>query len=612
MKRKIFLVLLSFVFIFTGFAFLYAGGKKEEEAPPPVKEKKVEKKKEEEKPVKREVKNPDTIIYARYGTVQSLDPHRAYDTSSGEIVMNFYNTLIEYDGPSTDKLVPVIAEKVPSIENGLIRDGGKTYVFPIRRGVKFHNGKELTPEDVEYSFERALVTDQDGGPIWMFYEPFLGRYSSRDRDGNIDVDFKDIDHAVEVDGQNVVFHLYNPFPPFLSILTQRWAGILNKDYMIANGAWDGTEANWKDYNKPEQGTEALYNKEMGTGPYKLVKWEPGVEISFERFDNYFKRPAAVKNVVVKIVEEWTTRKLMFTAGDADMVQVDTMYWPEMDTLDGVKIYRDLPRLSDAAVFFNFDINPEANQTIWSGKFDGQGIPSDFFQDIDLRKAFAYSFDYNTYIRDAFLGFAVQPASPIVEGLPFKDPDTPKYTFDLNKAKEHFMNAWGGQVWKKGFKMTILYNTGNERREIACQMIEENVESLNPKFQIEIQNVDWGNYLNMMIAKKCPMFVIGWVADFADPHNFVHPYMHSQGDFAGWQSYYNEGVDSLIEEGSMTVDPERRKEIYYRLARLYYEDIPSFQISQDQYRVFTRDWLSGFYWNPLTDQMMNFYMFKKGY
>ncbi len=608
MKKKIFITVLCFMFLFSMFSFLYAGKGAEPPPEPPEKPpviKKVE-------PPAKKIKNPDTIISAGYGTIQSLDPHRAYDTASGEIVMNMYDALVEFEGPSTEKVIPMLAEKVPSEKNGLIRDGGRTYIFTIRKGIKFHNGAEVTPEDVEYSFERGMVTDQDGGPMWMIFEPLLGVGGSRDKDGNITVDFKDIDNAVEVDGQNVVFHLKDPYPPFLAILTQRWSAVVNKEYMIANGAWDGTEANWKKYNNPAPGTETLYNKAMGTGPYKLDRWEPGVQVSLTRFDGYFRGPADVKNVVVKKVEEWTTRKLMFTAGDIDIVYVDSMHWPEMENLEGVKIYKDLPTLANAAVFYNFDINPEGNRAVWSGNLDGEGIPADFFQDINIRKAFAHCIDHDTYIKDAFLGYAATPAHPIVEGLPYRDPNVPIRKYDLGKAKEYFMKAWGGEVWEKGFKLTIMYNTGNEKREIACQMIEENVESLNPKFQIDIQNVDWGIYLNNMVQKKCPLFVIGWVADYPDPHNFVYPYQHSEGTFAEWQSYHNPEVDSLIEDGIRTVDPAKRKDIYYKLAGLYYEDIPGFQISQALDRIHVRDWLSGYYWNPVRDDQMYFYMYKKGY
>ncbi len=117
---------------------------------------------------------------------------------------------------------------------------------------------------------------------------------------------------------------------------------------------------------------------------------------------------------------------------------------------------------------------------------------------------------------------------------------------------------------------------------------------------------------MMVQRKTPLFVIGWAADYPDPHNFVYPYQHSQGTFAEWQAYNNKEVDRLITEGIKTVDPAKRKDIYYKLSRLYYEDIPGFQISQSLYRIHVRDWISGYFWNPVRDHMMKFYYLEKGY
>ena len=98
--------------------------------------------------VSAQVKNPDTIIFATPGGPESLNPHWAYDTASGEIIYQTYDNLINYDGESTNKFVPMLSTEVPSVENGLVKDDGLTYIFPIRENVKFHNGAILTPEDV--------------------------------------------------------------------------------------------------------------------------------------------------------------------------------------------------------------------------------------------------------------------------------------------------------------------------------------------------------------------------------------------------------------------------------------------------------------------------------
>ncbi|PIY32206.1 MAG: peptide ABC transporter substrate-binding protein, partial [Candidatus Infernicultor aquiphilus] len=120
-----------------------------------------------------EVKNPDTMILATIGGPESMDPHWAYDTASGEVIYNCYDNLINYKGESTSEFVPMLATEVPTVENGLIKDDGLTYIFTIRKDVKFHNGDILTPEDVAYSIKRALIFDRAGGPVWMLFEPLL-------------------------------------------------------------------------------------------------------------------------------------------------------------------------------------------------------------------------------------------------------------------------------------------------------------------------------------------------------------------------------------------------------------------------------------------------------
>ena len=547
----------------------------------------------------REVRNPDTMICASIGGgPESLDPAWSYDTSSAEVIFNIYDTLIFFKGEHADKFMPLIATEVPTLENGLISEDGLTYIFPIRKGVKFHNGDELTPEDVEYTFERMMVQDRSGGPLWMFYEPLLGIQGSRDNEGNITVDFADIDNAIEVQGDNVVFHLEIPYPPFLGIIANAWAGIVSKRSVIEYGGWPGTAETWKEYNDPDTGREVLHARECGSGPYELVRWEAGKEVVMERFDDYWRGPARTKTAVIKYIDEWSTRKLMLLAGDVDIARVYAPNYPEMEGASGIECVKDLPTLTLGALFFNFDINPDGNPDIGSGKLDGKGIPPDFFSDIDVRKGFAYAFDYDTFIEDAFMGEALKPISPIVDGLPYRNPEQEAYLYDRDKAIEHFKNAWDGAVWENGFKFTLMYNTGNVYREIGAMVMKDCIESLNPKFDIEIRPVDWPVYLRELVQHRLTLYIVGWLADYPDPHNFVHPFMHSRGTWGEFQSYDNPRVDELIDKGVRTVDPAEREEIYYELQRIYYEDVPSICVYQEIMRHYRRDWVKGWYYNPI--------------
>ena len=493
-----------------------------------------------------DAKNPDTFVEATIGEPETLDPAWAYDTASGEVIFNIYDTLIFFDGEHVDKFVPVIAEKVPSVENGLVKisEEGMTVIFPIRKGIKTHDGGEITPEDVEYSFERTMIQDRDGGPAWMILMPLLG-VESLSSLGNLSDPSdaarvgKMIDEAVEVQGDSVVFHLAKPYPlmTFLQIWSQTWSSIVDKECAVKHGAWPGNKDNWVEvfekYHNPEE--PELQEADCGSGPFMLEKWEHGKQISLVRFDDYFQGPAKLKRAIIKKVDEWPTRKLMFINGDADVVYVPIMHAKELEGAEGIRCVKDLPTLANTAIFFTFKIDPNSPY-IGSGKLDGEGIPPDFFSDVNVRLAFAYSLDYDKIINEVLLGEAKHVPGPIVEGLPYFNPDQPTYKFNPEKAKEYFKKAWGGQVWEKGFKIIVLYNTGNEVRKTVAEMLKENIESLNPKFKVEVRAVEWPIYLKAMVKSQLPVFIIGWLADYPDPDNFVFPYMHSEGTFAAWQGY----------------------------------------------------------------------------
>jgi len=237
--------------------------------------------------------------------------------------------------------------------------------------------------------------------------------------------------------------------------------------------------------------------------------------------------------------------------------VPRSYIGELEDVEGLRVYQGLPELTVDAFFFNMAINPEST-FVGSGQLDGQGIPLDFFSDIDVRKGFNYAFDWDTYIEDAMLGEGNEMGSPVIDGLVYFNPDTPKYSYDLAKAEEHLRAAWDGQVWEKGFKFTIAYNGGNLPRQTACQILADNLRQINPKFDITVQALDWPVLLGNMVTGIMPMFQIGWQADYPDPHNFVYPFMHSNGTFSAWQGYSNPEVDALIEEGIQETDPRQER------------------------------------------------------
>lgn len=544
-------------------------------------------------------KNPDTFTIAEVGEVSSLDPAFPYDNSSQGLIFNVYDTLIGFDGASLDKFVPLLATKVPSTKNGLISGGGRVYRFPIRAGVKFHDGTIMTPEDVRYSLLRFMLTDRAGGPSALLLEPILGINSTRDSSGTIKLDFEAAARAVKVDGDAVVIRLARPFGPFLSIMA-RWSYVGPKAWAIANGEWDGAAETWTKFNNPEREKSYLYNHMNGTGPFMLERWDRTTKyVLLTRHDGYWRGPAALWRVLIKTVPEFSTRKLMLQAGDADLIETPRPFLSQLQGLEGVAIRDGLPRLqTDPALYFTFMINDRANPDIGSGKLDGEGIPLNFFSDPDVRRGFSYAFDYEAILRDTFKGTAQRALGPIPPGMPGYDPNQPRYSHDLKKAEEHLRKAWGGQVWEKGFKFTMTYNTGAENREAACQILKKNVESLNPKFRIDLRGVDWASFLDKAQKHLMPLFARGWYADYPDAHNFIYAFYHSNGRYASAQAYSNKKMDALIEKAVGTVDARKRDELYRKILRLGFEEAPSITTVHPRGVYAMREWVNGFYDNAV--------------
>jgi len=604
---------------------------------------------------KPEVKNPDTLNVAWFGSANTMDPAYAYDTSSGNIIMNVYENLLRYpygivdgnekktEGYSVSKFEPLLATKVPSQENGLIRttaDGGMIYEFPIREGVTFHNGNKLTPEDVEYTFERVMIQDRSGGPAWMILQPLtqyksvknlvtdvagVDKYENTTKEDRVAAFKSYIDPAVEVKGQSVIFRLPKPYPPFLNILTQSagWSAIVDKQWVEEQGGWPGTAETWPEYHNPGGGQAAeespLYDKAMGTGPFKLERWDVGTEIVFTRYEDYWREPAKMKRVVVQKIKEWGTRRLKFINGQADIAYVPLQFMGQVEGAEGITVQKHLPTIQmNPAAFFTQDVITENNDLTGSGTW-GDGVPSDFFNDIKVRKAFNYAFQYQAFIDQVLQGLGYKTNGPVPKNMqPFYNEDLELYGHDLDKAEQLLKEAHDGELWEKGFTFTILYNTGNESRKTAAEIFEANIEKLNDKFEIKVRGVDWSTYLDQMISTKLPLFIIGWLADFPDPHNFVTPFMASDGTFSGWQG---EGMkemaqnqfDPLIQKAMETVDTEERKKIYYELQKLAHDLAIDVWLPQAEGTRFVRSWVQDVPFNPMFANTHSYlYPIWKGY
>jgi len=535
-------------------------------------------------------KNDGMFVQMTIGEPETLDPAAGYDTTSGEAVLYVYEPLIYYKGEllgaTPDEFTPLLAESWTWNEADL------TWTFKIRKGVKFHEGGTLTPEDVEYSFERIMTQDRVGGPALLIDMPLVGVELYED------TTWAAVDASVEVSGDNVVFKVTNiAFKMiFLQTIANSWGVILDKEWCVANGDWDGTEADVKNHFQVEP--NYLWTHMNGTGPWKLNQWEQGVQIKFEKNANYWGAPAPFDWVINQLAEEWTVRKEALLAGDADYVAVPRQYIHELDGISDLQVNKDMAGLLVFGFFMVMDINP-TSPYIGSGKLDGNGIPGNFFTDKDVREGFREAFDYNTFINDIYYGEATQVGSPVIAGLVGFNPDAQKPVFDKAAAAEHFKKAWGGELWTKGFKFTMLYNSGNVMRKAACEILQKNLLSINSKFQAFVQPLSWGTgILPLIKTKDATVYIIGWQADTPHADNFVRPFMSTAGTFAQFQTYGNAELDAKINAALLEPDPAKQVQKYYELQQIFYDDCPGFMLAQPLNRRYFTKYIHGWYWNSM--------------
>lgn len=634
------------------------------------------------------------LVLDTIGEPQDIDPAWAYDTASAELLMNIYEPLLWFNRTSMTTYVPRLAvswklEEIDEISpEGLHWKSRVTFKLRVPENgyspVYFHSdgvndipgeGAQLTAEDVEYTFERLLITDAATGPSWMVWEPLTGGYWMGDLDAiltelgwpvnettgwNTKCD-EAIDHAIQQNGTHIWFNLVMPYEPFLQIVAQNWGGILNKAWCVWHGDWPGMQVgdDWYLWHDPE--TSPLYSSDpsapgpnldaaLGTGPYMLDYWNKGSGNAWSiiKNPNYWMGwdvpfhpegwPAGVtidghvERFTSNYIPEWTTRRLRFLGGISDLCAVPRMYMGQVLGQPGIDCVYPLPTLACDAFFFNFlvkDTSTHLGRVLPNSTFAEDGCPPNIFEDQKLRLAFAHMFDYTTFLYAAFLNEAVSPPTPIIPGLSYHDPSIgqtenpatgtkkklgisfePPGTeaYNLTLAVQYLQQAWGGQLWANGFTMDAVYNEGNIARQVAATLIKDAFDWINAhygtKFNIKVTSIPWGAYRTEQRARVMPYFIVGWLADYPDAHNFAHPFMHSTGAFARWQGYKgitsfpNADFDTHIEQGINTLNPAERQGNYTWLQQNYVDFAPGFVTAQAAGRHFERDWVEGWYYNPI--------------
>jgi peptide/nickel transport system substrate-binding protein len=595
------------------------------------------------------------------GSIQTVDPAAAYDTASGAILVNCYDTLVFFDGEHVDRYLPQLATEWSFIQdNPPIHDPDtglnfyQTFYFKIRTGVPFQDSRfgNVTPADVEYSIERGMVMDPADGPQWMFYEPLLngethtyvngqdwdpaGNWTQRNLLGLM------IDHAIQSNSTHVWFNLAFPgaYAPFMQILSQTWSSVYSKAWANSLGRSTNWPGNWTDhtswfnYCNPtvmpfDDPTPAV----MGTGPFVLAHLDYTLKYwDANRFVNYWRgwgngpapnygigwpafegsKPAGyIDHYVVTWAYDWNTRSTKFLNGEVDICAVPRQYIGQMLNQPNIRCTYPLPTAGVTVALYQYDINPTSPYgSIYDYGVIGElGVPRDFFGNatygIYMRKAFSHCINFTSFLDTVFLGEAIQPTTALVPALSYYNASIPKYDFDLAEAAELF-HQWPG-LWDTGFKLNLPYNIGTGigavMRKTLFEMLATNINSLNTKFHVQAVELSWVSFSLAGGNKELPVFTQGWLADYPDPHDFVLPYYTTWRGFLGYsfadrQGFYDGTMDSLIAQGISTPDGPARAQIYSQIQQRVIDLCPSIALYTPVSRHFEQTWVCGWYYNPV--------------
>ncbi len=539
-----------------------------------------------------------TLTTLTYGDWSSFDPAYCYDASCGEVVQNTLETLFFYDGSSSSKLVPLLAAELPTVQNGGISSDGKIYRIKLSNQAKFSDGSSVTAQDVEYSLERSMVYSADGGPAALLLEPLLGKADFLRGAAALNK----VGGTVSTEGTDtVIFRLAKPFAPFLEILAGGWSSVYSKADSLKKGDWDGTSSGALKFNNPLPSESVLKGGALGSAPFTLSRYDVGRTVVLARNDAYWRNKAKLERVVIQSVNDENTRIQTLKTGDAQMVArggVSSAQLETMRTLPGITVSQS-NSLGLYGLFMTEQINSQGTGYLGSSRLDGRGIPADFFSDLDVRRGFAYTFDYDAFIKEVLQGNGVQTNTILVSGVPgFEATSSLKYRFDLAKATQFFKAAWKGVLWDVGFVMPAFFNSGNTTRQRALEILSRGLLTINPKFKLEVREIAFSLLTAQSANNQLPLFMGGWGADYADPHSFAQPFLASSGNYPISIAYSNPTLDRLIDQAISSTDNTQRSSLYLQIAQIGFDEVPTIPIYQPKDSYVQSDKVKGRVFNPV--------------
>lgn len=469
-----------------------------------------------------------TLIVALAQPPVSLDPadHRSRETET--VLRNMFDGLVTRD--TTSGVHMEIAESANWVDE-------KTLEVKLRPGIKFHDGTDMTADDVVYTFSRIIQENAIDYPE-AHTSPRKGLIAPLE--------------SIEKTGDDtIVMHFSGPWPPAMQLLVHQQ--IVPQHYL------------------EEVGTQGFIENPTGTGPFKFVSASTGLdEVVMERFDDYYGGapdltpvgPACVSSVIFRAIPEASTRVAALLAGEVDIIQsvpaelVDTL----MQT-PGIQV-KTAPGTQPKWMEMNVNQAP--------------------FDDVRVRQALNYAVDKDLIIEEIYGGRAVALPGPLSPYNNFVNKSLEPYAYDPDQALVLLSEAgWSdtngdGILDKNGQPFSFTIDTLEDWRPLA-----EAVAGMFRDIGIDA-NVRFWEYSVIqpqLLAGERQAYLDDWGDSAFDPvghfeakwHGFEEGSPYGRGNFSG---YNNARVNELIKLGETTADAGERQTIYDEAQQLVYDEAPA--------------------------------------
>ena len=465
--------------------------------------------------------------------VSTLDPAIGYDWQNWSMIKSLFDGLMDYK-PGTTELTPDLAESYE------ISPDGTQYTFKLHKGAKFHNGREVTAEDVKYSIER-VVNPKTQSPGAGFFGSIKGW------DEVSGGKSETLSGITVLDPHTVRFDLSRPDATFLHVMAINFSFPVPKEEVDKLGA---------DFGKSP----------VGNGAFKLAEWTLGQRVVFERNADYWKKGSPkLDRIEFQIGQEPSVALLRLTRGEVDILG------------DGIPPARFLEAKNDPA---NKGLIVEGGQ-LHTG-YVTMNVKTAPFDNVKVRQAVNMAINKERIVK-IINNRAVPANQPLPPSMPGYDKGYKGYAYDPAGAKKLLAEAGH----PNGFETELYANNTDPNPRIA-QAIQQDLAAIGIK--ANLKTLAQSAVIQAGGEGSAPMIWSGgmaWIADFPDPSNFYGPILGRGGAVQGgwnWAWYCNEELDKLAAEADAMTDPAKkaeREEAWRKIFIHIMEDAPWAPIFNEQ-------------------------------